>query len=104
MNIIVINIYFSRGEIFILVQNCGSNPFHVFPTIPIAQIVILPYQPVTIQPVSHLSSTIRGCLGLGRMTDSHVAGHGPSGSSNPDRGTLDQSSSLPRVQTFLAPR
>ena len=100
----MIIIIFFRGEIFIIVHNCGCIPIHLYPTVPVAQLIILPYVPATIHPVNGLSSTIRGNLGFGRMTEEQAQRPGPSNTPHPVRGNLDQRMALPGVHTFLTPR
>ena len=54
--------------------------------------------------MNSLSSTIRGNLGFGRMTEEQAQRPGPSNTPHPVRGTLYQRMALPGVHTFLTPR
>ena len=54
--------------------------------------------------MNSLSSTIRGNLGFGRMTEEQAQRLGPFNTPHPVRGTLYQRMALPGVHTFLTPR
>ncbi|WP_199336585.1 dUTP diphosphatase [Oscillatoria sp. FACHB-1407] len=54
-----------RGEVGVILINHGKAPFHVAIGMKIAQMVIKPVYPVTVQAVEELESTSRGEGGFG---------------------------------------
>ena len=54
-----------RGEIKVVLCNCGEEPLEVKPGDRIAQIIIIPIPQVKLQRVSELSSSERGERGFG---------------------------------------
>ncbi|MDX2214793.1 MAG: dUTP diphosphatase [Oculatellaceae cyanobacterium bins.114] len=54
-----------RGEVGVILINHGKSPFHITIGMKIAQMVIKPVYPVTVQAVEALESTSRGEGGFG---------------------------------------
>lgn len=54
-----------RGEVKVILVNHGKEAYTVKPGDRIAQLVFLPYLPVTLKPVEKLSETSRGVGGFG---------------------------------------
>lgn len=54
-----------RGEIKVIMQNCGDYPVEILPKTKIAQIVLLPVPEIEVLEVEELSDTTRGEKGFG---------------------------------------